>query len=161
MSSNRQVVALDVQEAIEALAGEPLRHLVLLKQLLAYPDHVKVHRFCGPAGTATLVALETSASAHDRQAYPKAALAAFISSDDPQLTAALLSQLPRGVGIVFKLSRQADLAPVAAHFAVTRRTAFVSFTSGDGAAPDPDVHLTSAPGDAAFKLFETQGHERA
>ena len=134
-----------VQEVIDDLARDPLRHIVLLKHLLAYPEHVKVHRVCGPEGAATLVALETSASPYDRQAYAKAAVAAFVSSDHPALTASLLSHVPRGVGIVFKLSSDADLAPVSSQFPVTRRTAFVSFTSAGGAKPAPGVEITSAP----------------
>ena len=62
---------MTVEDVVEALAREPLRHIVLLKQLLAYPEHVKVHRVSGAAGAATLVALDTSVSAYDRQAYPK------------------------------------------------------------------------------------------
>jgi ribosomal protein S18 acetylase RimI-like enzyme len=150
-----------VQDVIDALARDPLRHIVLLKQLLAYPEHVKVHRASGSAGAATLVALDTSASPYDRQAYPKAAVAAFVSSDDPELTASVLSHVPRGVGIVFKLSSEADLAPIESQFPVTRRTAFVSFTSAGGFEPAPGVHVTPAPSDAAFQMFEAQGHERA
>lgn len=154
-------VRLSVRQAVEELARDPLPHIVLLKQLLAYPEHVTVHRVSGPRGTAMLVALDTSVSAYDRQAYPKASVAAFISSDDPVLTAALLAHVPQGAGIVFKLSTEADLAVVAARFAVTRRTAFVSFTTTGGGKADPGVRVTSTPGDGAFALFETQGHDRA
>lgn len=155
-----------VQAAIDDLAQDPLRHIVLLKQLLAYPEHVRVHRVAGPEGAATLVALDTSASPYDRQAYPRATLAAFIASDHPDLTAALLSHLPmshlcKGAGIVFKLSSDADLAPVEARFPVVRRTAFISFTASGAVTPAPGVNITSVPGDDAFRLFETQGHDRA
>ena len=152
---------LSVRDAIEALSSEPLRHIVLLKQLLAYPDSVRVHRVAGAAGTAMLVALDVAASSYDRQTYPGAALAAFISSDDPDLTASLLRHLPRDVGIVFKLSGEADLAPVAAQFPVERRTAFVSFSSAATFQPDSGIRVTSRPGDAAFRLFAEQGHERS
>lgn len=155
-----------VQAAIDDLAQDPLRHIVLLKQLLAYPEHVRVHRVAGPEGAATLVVLDTSASSYDRQAYPRAALAAFIASDHPDLTAALLSHLPasdvrQGAGIVFKLSSDSDLAPVEARFPVVRRTAFISFTASGAVTPATGVDITSAPGDEAFQLFETQGHDRA
>jgi RimJ/RimL family protein N-acetyltransferase len=151
---------MSLREIIDALAREPLRHVVLLKQLLAYPDHVEVFRVSGAEGVATLVMLDVSASAYDREAYPKAALAAFVESDHPRLTAALTAHLPRDVGIVFKLSRDDDLAPVAAQFPVERRTAFVSFTSADAFEPVAGVHVTSSPSDAAFRLFATQGHDR-
>ncbi len=159
-----------LQAVIDELARDPLRNVVLLKQLLAYPEHVQVHRATGPQGTATLVVLDVSASAYDRQAYPKAAVSAFIASDHPELTAALLSHLPApggsgaGGGIVFKLSRDADLAPVAARYPVERRTAFISFTAFGAAAaeatPVPGVAVTSTPGDDALRLFESQGHDR-
>lgn len=152
---------LSVRDAIDTLSSEPLRHIVLLKHLLAYPDHVQVHRVSGAAGTAVLVALDVSASAYDRQTYSGAALAAFIASDDPDLTASLLRHLPRDVGIVFKLSGEADVAPVAARFRLERRTAFVSFSSAARYEPDPGIRVTSRPGDAAYGLFAQQGHERS
>ena len=58
-------------DARSALAREPLRHVVLLKQLLAYPEHVTVHRVSEAKGAATLVALDTSVSAYGRLAKPK------------------------------------------------------------------------------------------
>lgn len=149
-----------VQDVVDQLARDPLPNIVLLKQLLAYPEHVTVHRVSDPEGTAVLIALNTSVSPYDRQTYPNASVAAFISSDHPSLTTALMTKLPRGVGIVFKLSKEADLAPVKAHFPVTRRTTFVSFTSVGGAEPAPSVQVTAAPTDAAFQLFELQGHDR-
>jgi hypothetical protein len=87
-----------VKGTLPALAREPLRHIVLLKQLHAgCPRHVGQCRCC--------------------QAYPKAALAAFIASAHPDLTSLLLQHVPRGAGIVFKLAIEADLAAVQAHFA--------------------------------------------
>jgi GNAT superfamily N-acetyltransferase len=151
-----------VQDVVDELARDPLRHIVLLKQLLAYPEHVRVHRVSGLEGAATLVLLNASVSPYDRQTYPRAAVAAFISSDHPKLTASLMPKVPRGAGVVFKLSRDADLAPVQAHFAIERRTAFQSFTSAGPFAPDPGVRITTRPpGDAVFQLFEAQGHDRA
>jgi hypothetical protein len=150
----------DHRDVIAALAREPLRHVVLLKQLLAYPQHVSSWHVSGTEGSATLVALDTSASPYDRQAYPGAEIAAFIDSDHPALTARLLAHLPRDVGIVFKLSSEADRAPVAARFPIARRTAFVSFTGDERGEPDLGVHFTRAPGERAFRLFATQGHER-
>ncbi len=153
--------APDLRAIIDHLVGDPLRNVVLLKQLRAYRGHVTAHRTAGPLGVATLVVLDTSVSPYDRQAYPGAAIAAFIASDDPRLTAELLQHLPVGVGIVFKLSHEADLAPVAGRFPVERRTAFVSFTSTEERELDAGAAITTVPDDDAFALLETQGHERA
>jgi ribosomal protein S18 acetylase RimI-like enzyme len=152
--------AISAESAIQELARDPLRHIVLLKQLLAYPDHVKAYRASDAAGVAILVALDAAASAYDRQTYPEAAVVAFISSDHPDLAAALLPFLPRDAGIVFKLSRETDLPAVRAKFPVVRRTAFVSFTAAGAVEPDAEIRVTTTPGDAAFRMFETQGHER-
>ncbi len=152
--------AISTEAAIEELARDPLRHVVLLKQLLAYPKHVKAFRVADTAGSAVLLALEASASAYDRQAYPEAAIVAFVASDHPDLTASLVTCLPRDIGIVFKLSREADLQSVETKFSVVRRTAFVSFTSDGAPKPDAEVQVTTTPGEAAFRMFETQGHER-
>jgi RimJ/RimL family protein N-acetyltransferase len=157
------------QDLIDALAREPLRHIVLLQQLLAQPQ-AAIHRVSGPEGDATLVLLDIAASAWDRRAYPRAELAAFISSDHAALTARLLDHVPRGIGVVFKLASEADRAAVANRFAIERRTAFVSFTMSERIGPDPiepdpiepdrGVHFTRAPGDRAFALFATHGHDR-
>ena len=42
--------AISVQDVIDELARDPLRNIVLLKQLLAYPEHSKVHRASGAEG---------------------------------------------------------------------------------------------------------------
>lgn len=152
---------VSITDAIGDLARDPLRNVVLLKQLLAYPGHVEVHRASGADGTAMLVALQTSASPYDCGAYPKASVAAFITSDHPALTASLMPRLPRAVGIVFKLDREADVAAIEAHFPLSRRTAFVSFTSNRVGQRDPGVDVTTTPDNAAFELFAMQGHDRA
>jgi len=151
----------EIQDLIDELARDPLRHIVLLKHLLAWPEHVKVHRVSGLVGAATMVLLDAWANAWDRLTYPNASVVAFISSDHPDLTASLLSAVPPGVGVVFKLSREADLAPVETKFTVERRSAFVSFTSNGAFAADPGVRVEVDPGDGVYRLFAEQGHERA
>jgi ribosomal protein S18 acetylase RimI-like enzyme len=62
---------------------------------------------------------------------------------------------------VFKLDREADVATIEAHFPLSRRTAFVSFTSEGRGERDAGVDVTTDPDAAAFELFATQGHDRA
>jgi hypothetical protein len=140
------------QEIVDELARDPLRHIVLLKHLLAYPEHVRIHRVSNAAGAATLVAVEASVSSYDRQTYPRAAVAAVISSDHPTLTTSLLPYIPRGVGVVFKLSQAADLPPIQSQFTVKRRTAFVSFTSSGTDGSAAGVRITTEPSDATLRL---------
>ena len=152
---------ISVQHVVDELAREPLRNIVLLKHLQAFPAHSRVHRVSDATGAATLVVVDASVTSYDRQAYPGAAFAALISSDHPDLTAQLMRHVPRGVGIVFKLSRDADLAAVESQFAVKPRTAVVSFTAAGPFEQSPGFRMTTDPGDAAFRLFKSQGHDRA
>src|SRR5690242_2581897 len=68
----QMTLAISTEAAIADLARVPLRHTLLLKQLLAYPGHVKAFRVAKAAGSAILLTLEASASAYDRQTYPEA-----------------------------------------------------------------------------------------
>ena len=152
--------SVSVADAIDRLARDPLRNIVALKHLLAYPKHVRVHQVSDARRSAMLVTLDASVSAYDRETYPYARVVAFIVSDHPSLTAALMPHIPGDCGIVFKLSQETDLSPIAAQFPIERRTAFVSFTSAGRYKPDCHAAITQAPSDSAFDLFERQGHHR-
>ena len=52
-----------MHRVVEALEREPLRNIVLLKHLEAFPDHTTVHRVERDGEAATMVILEVAASA--------------------------------------------------------------------------------------------------
>lgn len=149
-----------MDDVIETLAREPLRNIVLLKHLEAFPDDVRVHQVGGASGAATLVLLRTDASAYDRQAYPDVEFAALISSDHPSLTDGLLPYLPRDVGLVFKLMNDADRAVVEAVYPLRRAASFLSFTAASASGLDDGARITELPDDAVLRLFEEHGHAR-
>src|SRR5437667_8396001 len=109
---------ISTADVIAALARDPLRNIVLLKHLEAYPDHTRVHHLSDGAATATLVLLETAASACDRAAYLVTRYAALISRDAPSLRLRLLERVPQDVAVVFKVVGDADGAVIASRFAV-------------------------------------------
>ena len=147
-------------ELIRELEKQPLRNVVLLKHLLAFPDHTEGYRVAFGGEAAWLVLLDTRASAYDRATYPTAAHAAMVTSDIPDLTTRLLDFLPEGRGIVFKLASLADRDAVAKRFRIEAKARFVSFTAGRAFHRDTDVQVTSNPSEAALSLFEAQGHTR-
>jgi RimJ/RimL family protein N-acetyltransferase len=154
-------IVTSTDHVIHTLAKNPLRNIVLLKHLEAFPDHTRVHHLTHGTNTATLVLLETAASAYDRATYPAASYAALISSDDPALTGRLLDAIPRNVGVVFKVAGEADGAAVAGRFPVERTAEFWSFTSTAPFDDDVEFRLTQTPPEAAFDLFAAQGHEQS
>ena len=76
-----------VQDAIDQLERDPLRHVVLLKHLQAYPEQVEIYRTGSTQGAAMLIMLAASTAPYDRQSYPDAAVVALIVSDHADLTA--------------------------------------------------------------------------
>ena len=152
----------DVSEAVTRLEREPLRNIVLLKHIEAFRDHVSVAQVSTGPSVGTMVLLDTSASAYDRETYPEAMMAALISSDGPELTRNLIGVLPRQRDIVFKLSNDADRDVIAERFPISRATSFLSFTAGQpaGFVADANVSITTSASGAMLGLFESQGHAR-
>ena len=152
----------DISEAVTRLEREPLRNIVLLKHIEAFRDHVSVVQLSTEQSVATLVLLDTSASAYDRETYPEATFAALISSDDPELTRRLIGSVPHQHPVVFKLCNDADRDVVAERFPISRATSFLSFTAGEpaGFVADEKVSVSNSASDAVLDLFESQGHSR-
>ncbi len=152
----------DLSEVVGWLERESLRNIVLLKHIEAFPQHVSVRQASNELQAATLVLLDTRASAYDRESYPEAALAALITSDDPTLTRKLLGSVPKNCHIVFKLDSDADRDVVAQHFSLHRVTSFLSLTTGEPPAPGADgtVSVSTSLSDEALGLLEAQGHSK-
>ncbi|WP_336809764.1 GNAT family N-acetyltransferase [Bosea sp. MMO-172] len=150
----------DKAEIIERLGADPLGNVVLLKHLQAFPQHTRALQRLSPAGTATLVLLDTAASDYDRKTYPTAAHAALLRSDDTALTEALLDELPIDGGVVFKLGSTAEHDAVHPRYPLVRKTSFLSFTSPERVGDHDGVLVASSATNAMYALYRTQDHER-
>lgn len=153
--------ALARTELINDLEREPLRNVVLLKQLAAFPEHTTGYRATNHAGVAAhLVVVDARASSYDRETYPMAARVALISSNDAAMTARVIAVLPRDQGIVFKLASAVDREVVASRFPIERKAAFHSFTADSKFERDESVRVSGQLEDLAIDLLEAQGHSR-
>ncbi|MCR4521296.1 MULTISPECIES: GNAT family N-acetyltransferase [Bosea] len=150
----------DRYEIIERLGADPLGNVVLLKHLVAFPQHARAFQRCSPAGTATLVLLDTAASDYDRKNYPTAAHAAILRSNDAALTDMLLSELPADGGILFKLSSPTEHDVLHRRYPLVRKTSFLSFTSPERVADHDGAFVADSAADAMYALYRTQDHER-
>ncbi len=152
---------LALTELIDDLSREPLRNVVLLKHLAAFPDHVTGYRAADHTGAAAhLVVLDAQASTYDRETYPAATSVALLSSNDPAMTARVIGFMSRDRGIVFKLMSAADRETVASRFLIELKAVFHSYTAGSKFGRDETVQIGNDPGDTAIGLLETQGHSR-
>ena len=154
--------ANNLLEMVSRLERQPLRNIVLLKHIEAFRKHVSVVQVADGPDAATLVLLDATASAYDRETYPQAAVVALISSDHPRLTRWLLASVPDGGPVVFKLASDGDRDVVAERFAIKRATGFLSFTGDESAilAADGEVAVSTSASDGALRLLESQGHPR-
>lgn len=150
----------DRDEIVEQLNSEPLANVVLLKHLKAYPGNTRAFQYRSPAGVATLVLLDTAASAYDRRTYPTAACTALIRSDDAALTEALLGEIPAECDIVFKLCGTAEHDVVNRRYPLARKTSFLSFTSPGRSSRREGAAVAESVTDPMFALYQTQDHGR-
>ena len=151
---------MSLDAIIKDLERDPLRNIVLLKHLEAFPGRTRAHRVADEHGSATLVLFDVAGGAYDRRTYPTASFAALVSSESPALTLRLMRHVPPHVGVVFKLASDADRDAVASVFKVRRTTSVLSYTSTTRFEGDAGVGVTRRPGDGAFAMFEAQGHAR-
>jgi len=154
--------AASLLEVVGRLERQPLRNVVLLKHIEAFREHVSVAQVRDGPDAATLVLLDTTGSAYDRETYPQAAFAALISSDHPRLTRQLLGSVPAERNVVFKLASDDDRDVVGECFPLSRATSFLSFTGDERAAlvADEQVPVSMSASDRVLRLFESQGHPR-
>ena len=152
----------NLTDIVRRLEHQPLRNIVLLKHIEAFREHVSVVQVSDESDSATLVLLDTTASIYDRESYPRATLAALMSSDHPRLTRRLLDSVPQHGDVVFKLACDADRDVVAERFPINRSTSFLSFTADDRAAfaADNQVTVSTSAADKVLRLLESQGHPR-
>lgn len=152
----------DLSEVIGRLERDPLRNIVLLKHIEAFPERLSIAQIADDQGVGTLVLLDAGASAFDRETYPEAAFAMLLSSDNVDLTRRLVGSVPAQCNVVFKLATERDRDAVADRFPISRAASFLSFTDGGAAAfaSDSEVSIATSASDAELRLFETQGHAR-
>jgi hypothetical protein len=150
----------DKREVVRQLERDVLRNIVLLKHINAFPGHARATLLRSDRGAAALVLLDARASAHDREAYPKAAHVVLINSDELALTRRLLRSIPQGGGIVFKLSSDEERDIVGETYVIERATSYLSFTSAAAFPADSQVLLGETASDAMFDMFRSQHHSR-
>ena len=154
-------IVMNTPQILRHLERDVLGNIVLLKHITAFPDDTNAYLLESERGTATLVLVNARAGDYDRKTYPEAAYVVLMRSDEPTLTRALLTRIPQGHSIVFKLASDAARDIVSEAYTIERRTSILSFTWEPAAFPrDDQVAIGKTAPDAAFELFGTQDHSR-
>jgi RimJ/RimL family protein N-acetyltransferase len=141
------------QAALDYLEQHPLKNITGLKMLFTYPEACTV--FARSDGV--LIVLRPDAMPYDRETYPDAQQIVLLYSDSKPTTTALLESVPVLSPTIWKIVSGQVQHQVAAHFALSRLRAFVSFT--DAQPYVSDVSITTTPSQTAFERYATLGHE--
>lgn len=147
--------------AIAFLKRDPLRNIVPLKMLTAYPTVIETHYHEDGPEAAALLLFPTSAFAYDRATYSDLDLVVILAATTPAVASALLPRIPSQRKLIFKLMDNDIQRLLAAHFTLQRVTAFLSFTATalDHFAAVPAVVVTNQVDDHLYPLFANQGHD--
>lgn len=153
---------MDMQQILTFLNQNPLKNIVLLKMLAAYPTASRCYFMEQGKDQGVLVLLPTPVVPFDRHTYPSTAYVVLLSTTGPTMTEALLPFIPRDCNLVFKLMDAHDQAVLRQVFSLQRVTAFLSYTAAAGSQflADAAVRVSVTPDEACLAIYARQGHER-
>ncbi len=157
------ILPVDSQPLLTFLNQNPLKNIVLLKMLTAYPADCQCFYTEQGDDKGVLLLLPTPVFPYDRHTYPSTAYVVLLSTTGPAMTEALLPFIPRNQKLVCKLMDRHDQTVLRQAFHLQRTTAFVSYTAARGSqfTADADVTISMQPDDACWAIYGSQGHERA
>lgn len=149
------------QKVIAFLKQDPLRNIVPLKMLTAYPTAIETHYHAAGDGAAALLLFPTSAFAYDRATYADLDLVVILAATTTEAANGLLPQIPMQKRLIFKLMASDVRDLLAVHFALQRVTEVLSYTSSavDRFAPHPSVLTTTQVDERLYPHFAAQGHD--
>lgn len=156
-------ITTEQQKAIAFLKCDPLRNIVPLKMLTAYPTAIETHYYEAGSAAAALLLFPTSAFAYDRATYPDLDLVVLLAATTLDAAATLLPLIPSQQNLIFKLMDAGVYNLLAEHFALQRVTAFLSYTAtqSDAFMPNADVAVADQVDERLVPYFAEQGHDQA
>jgi GNAT superfamily N-acetyltransferase len=155
-------MANPIQPALAFLRRDLLRNIVALKMLDAYHDAMEVYVHADRFGEGVLLLLPTYVSPFDRRTYPSTDYVVLLSATHPAVVRSLLPRIPDGCALVFKLTDAGDRQVIEQRFALSRATAYISYTAPAGrefTASDAAV-VSERVDERCFELYAAQGYER-
>ena len=156
------ILTTEQQATISFLKQEPLRNIVPLKMLTAYPAVIETHYTETSTDAAALLLFPTSAFAYDRATYPDLDLVVLLAATTPSAATTLLPHIPPEKKLIFKLMDGTVRDLLAEHFALQRVTAFLSYTATtlDRFTPHADVVVADQVDERLYPYFAEQGHDQ-
>ena len=115
-------------EVTAYLLRDALKHIVHLKALSAYSQHIRSHYFSHGSSAGVLFLYPTRVTTYESVKYPETQYVVLISSDSPSITEQMLDHIPEDCNFLLKLMNPEDKAIVERKFPLKRVTSFLSYT---------------------------------
>lgn len=156
------LAANHASEVTAYLLRDTLKHIVHLKAMSAYSEHISSHYFCLGAAAGVLCLYPTRVTTYESVNYPDTQYVALIASDCPAVTERMLEYLPQNDNFVLKLMSPEDKAVVERKFVLSRVTSFLSYTAPAMAHFTKSKHIAISHelDDDLLPFFRANGYER-
>jgi len=115
-------------EVAAYLLRNALKHIVHLKALSAYSQHIRSYYFSHGSSAGVLFLYPSSVTTYESVKYPETQYVVLISSDSPSITERMLDHIPTDCTFVLKVMNREDKYIVERKFSLKRVTSFLSYT---------------------------------
>ncbi|ANY67226.1 hypothetical protein BBD42_12680 [Paenibacillus sp. BIHB 4019] len=122
-----------LNQIVRLLEEDTLTNITLLKMIEAYEASIIIQFIEGsePSQWGLLLLLPVEAYPYDQQTYPEADYIAFVAYTEQSLLPELLTAVPAGTRLVFKLQKDEYREQLANYYELEQARAYISYTSQD------------------------------
>ncbi len=151
-----------LHDATLYLKTDVLKHIVHLKMIEAYAEHITCRYEGRGTQAGALLLIPTPVSPYDAKAYPDSEFVVLLAGSDRETIDRLVRYIPRQKNLVFKLVDDMTKGAVLQAFPSRRATAFVSYTAGERRFhPHPSVVTSVAFDERTLPCYQSNGYTLA
>lgn len=151
----------EIENVISYLKTDPFKHVMHLKMIDSYAEHIRCKYEQDGAQAAILLLFPVYVSPYDARTYPQAQFIVMPAGSSQATLRRILRDLPRGGNLVFKFVDAATRDAVLQDYPMERVRAFFSYTSHDPFfQPQPAVTLSGELDEALLPFYHENGYTR-
>ena len=141
------------------LKTDALKHIVHLKMIEAYAEHITCRYERRGAQEGALLLIPTPVIPFDAKTYPGSEFVVLLAGSDQGTIGRLVRHIPRQTSLVFKLVDDMTKDAVLRAFPCQRMAAFVSYTAGERRfRPHPSVVTSAALDERLLPCYQANGY---
>jgi GNAT superfamily N-acetyltransferase len=148
-----------LHSAAAYLKTDSLKHIVHLKMIEAYAEHITCRYERHGAQEGALLLIPTPVIPFDAKTYPGSKFVALLAGSDRETVGCLVRHIPRRTSLVFKLVDDVTKDAVLQAFPSRRMAAYVSYTTGEQRfRPHPSVVTSAALDERVLPCYQANGY---